>query len=85
MTLEVFCSIKYKSGSVSLKHLLHFTGIPGVDIAYVDKGYVYHTEFDSMEQVIGCTNNNSYVGVDPFSTSVDPNLTSLREGFYAGE
>ena len=51
----------------------------------MDKGYVYHTEYDSMEQVIGCTNNNSYVGVDPFSTSVDPNLTSLREGFYAGE
>ena len=23
-----------------------------MDIAYVDKGFVYHTEFDSMEQVM---------------------------------
>ena len=32
--------------------MIIFTGIPGVDIAYVDKGFVYHTEFDSMEQVM---------------------------------
>ena len=36
----------------NLKTFFSTTGIPGVDIAYVDKGFVYHTEFDSMEQVI---------------------------------
>ena len=36
--------------------MIIFTGIPGVDIAYVDKGFVYHTEFDSMEQVMAYQN-----------------------------
>ena len=34
------------------RNILTLAGIPGVDIAYVDKGYVYHTEYDSMEQVM---------------------------------
>ena len=36
--------------------MIIFKGIPGVDIAYVDKGFVYHTEFDSMEQVMAYQN-----------------------------
>ena len=36
--------------------MIIFKGIPGVDIAYVDKGFVYHTEFDTMEQVMAYQN-----------------------------